>query len=79
MAVANWVPWLDEIVYPRNFPPPKRADLKYWYKSAQKALLGTTKLPDWDESFRGVAKVDWDLITFELEGGTLYIVRKRSL
>lgn len=76
MAVAYYEVF-GESFGPRNFHPPKRADLKYWYKEAKK---GISQLPLWQESFRSVAKVDEEVITFDIPlEGILTIARKRNL
>ena len=80
MAVVKWVPSDTRIepIGPRNFPPPKRADLRNWYKAAQKAL-NNKSIPSWEENYRTKRTVDETTIIFELSTGTLYISRKRYL
>ena len=77
MAVARWIGkdgTGDHNYGPRNFHPPKRADLRYWYKDARKVLHN--RIPEWLETYRANATVDVDTIIFELDTGTLYIARK---
>lgn len=76
MAVAKWQAASGDWIGPRNFHPPKRADLRYWYKSAQ---AGLHTIPPWGESYRLNATVDERTIIFELGSGTLYISRKEWL
>lgn len=75
MAVANYKLHGGDEYGPKDFPPPKRADLKYWYKSVRKTIR---QLPEWQESFRR-AQVDVETIVFDLPDGTLFIARKRNL
>ena len=49
MAVAQWT-GLPENIGPRNFHPPKRSDLKHWYKAASKVLHD--RIPSWEEGLR---------------------------
>jgi hypothetical protein len=76
MAVAKWL-GVPENMGPRNFHPPKRADLKYWYREARKVLH--SRIPEWQESFRTFAQIDTDTIIIEVRPhGTLFIARKAT-
>jgi hypothetical protein len=74
MAVVKWLHHP-----PRNFPPPKTASFRAWYKAARKVL---PSLPEWDprlerEPFH---KVDEQTLIFELGAfGTVFIARKANL
>ena len=83
MAVVQWIGDNGDKIGPRNLHPPKRADLKYWYRDARTCLVGkrvlNARVPTWDEGLRLKAVVDTETITFTLPSGTLYIARKRYL
>ncbi len=61
---------------PRNFHPPKRADLKYWWREAKKGL---PVLPDWENGMYTLAEVTEDTIIFDLGHMVAYIARKKHL
>lgn len=79
MAVAKWQDASGNWSHMRNFHPPKRADLKYWYREAAKALGSRIGVPTWEEAHRTRAAIDTETIIFELSYGTLYIARKQFL
>lgn len=61
---------------PRNFHPPKRADLKYWWREAKKGL---STLPDWEERMYTLAEITEDTIILDLGHMVVYIARKKHL
>lgn len=78
MAVVRWLDPTKHWVGPRNFHPPKRADLKAWYREARKSL--SDKLPAWRESFYTRADITENSIAIDLGvDGVLYIARKQWL
>lgn len=78
MAVIHYSVGLQEYG-PNNFHPPKRSDLRYWWREAKRVCRS---LPDWEESFRAFATVDEDTIIFDLDKmnlGYVMIARKRHM
>lgn len=76
MAVISYREACGEWHGPRNFHPPKRADLRHWWKAAKKML---PILPEWHESFRALAIIDEGSIIWELSEGAIFISRKAHL
>lgn len=80
MAVVRvWLAHEQRWTEPRNFHPPKRADLKYWWKEAKR---GQPKLPDWNEAFRTCADITTDTIIWTLQdicGIDVWVARKKHL
>jgi len=74
----------NRAIGPRNFYVPKRAsELKYWYKTARKSLVGAASngsaMPEWADSFAQDATVEVDSIIVDTPKGSLYIARKKRI